>query len=69
MPRHRLCLAALAALCLAASAAAQDRRTKVLQDRETVGQDERWIYNNLDAARELADRDGRPLLVVLRCLP
>lgn len=30
---------------------------------------ERWIYHDLDAAREQARKTGRPLLVVFRCVP
>lgn len=28
-----------------------------------------WIYDDLDAATELAERSGKPLLVSFRCVP
>jgi serine protease Do len=48
---------------------AQDRNTLVLNDRERVTNDGYWIYNNLDKGLEQAKENGKPVLVVLRCIP
>ena len=48
---------------------AEDRREQVLRDRAEVGADAKWIYNDLDAGFDEAKRTGKPLLVVLRCIP
>jgi hypothetical protein len=47
----------------------KDREGAVRQDRASLENDRRWIYN--DFARGLAEakKTGRPLLVVLRCVP
>ncbi|MEX0716698.1 MAG: Trx7/PDZ domain-containing (seleno)protein [Planctomycetaceae bacterium] len=63
-----------ATLCfLAASTAwpafAQDRETKVRTDRQAVEEDGYWIYNDLPKAVAEAKRQGKPLLVTLRCIP
>lgn len=41
----------------------------VREDRARVTGEGFWIYNDLDAAREKARQTGRPILVVLRCIP
>lgn len=46
-----------------------DRKAAVLQDRETMENDPRWGYNDVDAGFAEARRTGKPLLVVLRCVP
>lgn len=48
---------------------AQDRKTRVLQDRESFLAGRRWIYNDLPRGFEEARKTGKPLLVVLRCIP
>ena len=47
----------------------RDRNTMVLNDRQRVVDDGYWIYNNLEKGFELAQQSGKPLLVVLRCIP
>ena len=50
---------------------AEDRLEKVLGDRpkvESAGEGQ-WIYNDLPAALERGRVTGKPLLVVLRCVP
>jgi hypothetical protein len=64
----RVCclLSATTVLC------AQDknpRETKVRADREKVERDGFWIYNDLAKGFAEAKRTGKPLLVVLRCIP
>lgn len=62
-----------AALSLFATVAfaqvAQDRETKVRNDRKNVEGDGYWIYNDLPKGIAEAKRSGKPLLVVLRCVP
>jgi hypothetical protein len=70
MSIRAICWLGVALVLLGSSAlVAQDRRAKVLEDREQLADDERWIYNDLAAARQRADEQRKPLLVVLRCIP
>ena len=60
----------LAALSVSAFAeTVKDREAAVRNDRAAMEKDARWIYN--DTARGFAEakRTGKPLLVVLRCVP
>ena len=61
----------IASLFLAATAlnAAEDRRERVLNDRKEVANAGQWIYNDLAKGFAEAGRAGKPLLVVLRCVP
>lgn len=45
------------------------REQKVRQDRLKVEADGFWIYNDLDRAFRLAEKQDKPVLVVLRCIP
>lgn len=47
----------------------KDRKAAVLDDRAKMETDERWIYNDWQRGFEEAKRTGKPLLVVLRCVP
>jgi hypothetical protein len=47
----------------------KDREGAVRQDRATMEKDARWIYNDVQKGFAEARRTGRPLLVVLRCIP
>ncbi|WP_038171361.1 Trx7/PDZ domain-containing (seleno)protein [Verrucomicrobium sp. BvORR106] len=49
--------------------AVKDREGAVRKDRATWENDDRWIYNDLDRGFVEAKRTGKPLLVVLRCIP
>ncbi|MBM3840084.1 MAG: hypothetical protein FJ398_19385 [Verrucomicrobia bacterium] len=49
--------------------AAEDRRQRVLDDRTQVQAQGDWVYNDLGKGTEEAKRTGKPLLVVLRCIP
>ncbi len=62
------CLAA-AALVFSATASAQSRDQKVRGDKTKVEAAGFWIYNDLPKAFAEAKKSGRPLLVVMRCLP
>jgi serine protease Do len=48
---------------------AQDRDTKVRNDREFVQELGGWVYNDLDAGLAEAKKTGKPLFVVIRCIP
>ncbi|MBA2115513.1 Trx7/PDZ domain-containing (seleno)protein [Bremerella alba] len=47
----------------------QTREEKVLGDREKVLSDGYWIYNGFEEGVKQAQETGKPLLVVLRCIP
>ena len=47
----------------------KDREGAVRQDRARLEHDDRWIYDNFQRGFEEAKRTGKPLLVVLRCVP
>ncbi len=51
------------------TAAEESRDTKVINDRSDVLSGGRWIYNDLAKGFTEAKRTGKPLLVVLRCIP
>ena len=51
---------------------AQERKTRdtlVREDLQNVVVDGHWIYNDLDVARRQARLTGKPMLVVIRCIP
>jgi hypothetical protein len=63
-------------LCLLAGLAAtgmtqaqQTREQQVLADRKKFEGDPLWIYNDLPRGFAEAKKSGKPLLVVLRCIP
>ncbi len=47
----------------------QSREEKVRRDREKVLADGFWIYNDLEKGFAEAKRTGKPIVVVLRCIP
>jgi hypothetical protein len=58
------------ALLLPLDAAAQNpREKKVRDDNVKVEADGYWIYNNLPKAFEEAKTAGKPMVVILRCIP
>ncbi|MEY4483775.1 MAG: hypothetical protein RL693_1227, partial [Verrucomicrobiota bacterium] len=62
----------LAAFCLTSFAGAEsvkDREGAVRNDKATMEKNGRWIYNDIDAAFAKAKETGKPLMVVLRCVP
>jgi serine protease Do len=65
-------LIAFAFLCTAFStfgAAVTNREAAVRADRATMEKDARWIYNDIERGLTEAKWKGKPLLVVLRCVP
>lgn len=55
--------------CLGFGAAVKDREGAVRQDKAERENDPRWIYNDIDRGFAEAKKSGKPLLVVLRCIP
>jgi serine protease Do len=51
------------------AAAVKDREGAVRQDRAAMENDARWIYNDFERGFAEAKKTGKPLLVVLRCVP
>lgn len=47
----------------------KDREGAVRGDKAKLEHDARWNYNDVDAGFRLARESGKPLLVVLRCVP
>ena len=47
----------------------KDREGAVRGDRAKMEADARWLYNDVDKGFAEAKRTGKPLLVVLRCVP
>ena len=70
--RHRLslfCIPLFPLLWPSCVAEAQTREEKVRADKEKVVADGFWIYNDLPGAMQQAKENGKPVLVVLRCIP
>lgn len=65
--RPILLFLALAACTLAATV--KDREGAVRGDKARLENDPRWNWNDIDGGFRLAKTTGKPLLVVLRCLP
>lgn len=66
----RLLPALVLLLAVTSPAAAQNpREKKVRDDRVKVEADGFWIYNNLPKAFEQAKKEGKPIVVALRCIP
>ncbi len=60
----------VAVSCLVASAeTVKDREGSVRADRAKMENDSRWIYNDWQKGFEEAKSTGKPLMVVLRCVP
>src|SRR5438067_3421801 len=53
----------------AVAATVPDREGAVRKDRAILENDARWIYNDFQKGFAEARRTGKPLLVVLRCVP
>ncbi len=46
-----------------------DRKGAVLNDRANLENDPRWIYNDYEKGLAEGKRTGKPVLIVLRCIP
>ncbi|MCZ6787074.1 MAG: hypothetical protein O7E54_07900 [Planctomycetota bacterium] len=53
----------------AAVALANEREEKVRKDKSDFRGRKGWIYNDLPNARAAAKKSGKPLFVVIRCIP
>lgn len=62
-------LAALALPFLSPALPAAERDDQVRGDIESLKDDTFWTYNDLDAGIAKARDSGKPLFVVLRCIP
>ena len=62
----RLFLLPLAFLALSAPSGDKEKLRQALKDTDLVGT---WIYDDLEAGYAEAGRAGKPLLVVIRCVP
>ena len=47
----------------------QTRDEKVRRDRELLSKQESWIYDDFEKGLQHAKATGKPLMVVLRCIP
>jgi serine protease Do len=47
----------------------KDREGAVRNDKAAMEKDERWIYNDVASAFAEAKKTGKPVMVVLRCVP
>src|SRR5213596_2915661 len=64
-----VCFSVFGVLLSLAAADVNPRDVAVRKDRDTVGSGSRWIYNDYERGFAEAKRTGKPLLVVLRCVP
>lgn len=65
----RLGWIAVTLLGMVQAATVKDREGAVRGDRAAMEQDSRWLYNDVERGFAEAKRTGKPLLVVLRCVP
>src|SRR6266446_6730656 len=68
-PAFLLPLFALTFAAAAFGETVKDREGAVRNDRAAMEKDSRWLYNDYRAGFAKAKRTGKPLLVVLRCVP
>lgn len=71
MSTFRILLTGFVVLAVSTGARAQQlsRQEKLEQDRARMEADGRWIYNDPKKGFEQAKQTGKPLMVVLRCVP
>ncbi|MFM7835330.1 MAG: thioredoxin family protein, partial [Planctomycetaceae bacterium] len=72
MPAMRILTLLLFTILICSPVQAQQKKTrdqKVREDRDKVTAAGFWIYNDLDTGFRTARQTGKPLLVVLRCIP
>lgn len=67
--RFTVAVLCLFSVILSNAQTVKDREGAILGDRAKMAGNERWIYNDVDRAFEQARKSGRPLMVVLRCVP
>jgi serine protease Do len=69
MHLRTIVLSSLAVSSLAWAETVKDREGAVRGDKAAMENDARWIYNDVDRGFAEAKKTGKPLLVVLRCIP
>ncbi len=69
MIRRLLILLPVLALSISGQAASENREQRVRSDKPFVQQAGGWIYNDLNQGFTEARLTGKPLMVVLRCVP
>jgi hypothetical protein len=69
MRRYPLSAALFFLATLGLQAQDNPRREAVLGDKQRLEADASWVYNDLNRGRELARGSGKPLLLLVRCLP
>jgi hypothetical protein len=69
MARTILLTFSVLAITTGLATAQKNREEKVRNDRAKVVKEGFWIYNDLAAGFASAKKNGKPLLVVLRCIP
>jgi len=69
LPRFAPSLVFAAFAASAFAETVKDREGAVRQDRVAMEKDARWLYNDFERGFAEAKRSGKPLLVVLRCVP
>lgn len=52
-----------------AASAQDEHETAVHDDRADFGSGGAWVYNDFRRGLKLARKSGKPLLVVIRCVP
>ncbi|MFM8398379.1 MAG: thioredoxin family protein, partial [Pirellula sp.] len=60
------------AFCFVAQAFSDEKNRReqaVRDDKKNLSTDTRWLYNDIDAGFSAAKKLGKPLLIVLRCVP
>jgi serine protease Do len=67
--RQTLAVALLLVFVMSGFAHSQTRDEKVLADRKKVEAEGRWIYGDLAKGFAAAKISGKPILIVLRCIP
>ena len=67
---HRIQSCACLVLALVATASAQNQRETVVRaDKRQLASDASWIYNDFAQGVASAQATGKPLLVLIRCIP
>jgi len=69
MKRFAILLPCLGFLATLSAETVKDREGAVRGDKAKMEGSERWIYNDLQAGFAEAEKTGKPLMVVLRCVP
>ncbi len=67
--RWILPVAVMLGVSVVQAAAVKDREGAVRGDKAAMEHDARWIYNDVERGFAEAKKTGKPLLVVLRCVP